>query len=240
MSDRLKAEREAAAARRNLLTQDAIERTGITEEMIGELVTRFYGRVREDALLGPVFAIVQNWDEHLAKLKDFWSSVVLMSGRYHGSPMRAHVPLAWSAIISTAGSICSSRPRARSVRRRRPRSSSTRRDASPTVLRWRRRPSPAVSLRRVTCSGPDDSKSACKTCSCVALRLRCAANNALHQFPHHRSDLQNHHADRATRRCNCKYALERIHLRSTKASKDILMRCGANSPPFFRQSSSAC
>ena len=37
MSDRLKAEREAATARRNLLTQDAIERTGITEEMIGEL-----------------------------------------------------------------------------------------------------------------------------------------------------------------------------------------------------------
>jgi hemoglobin len=93
MSDRLKAEREAATARRNLLTQDAIERTGITEEMIGELVTRFYGRVREDELLGPVFGIVQNWDEHLAKLKDFWSSVVLMSGRYHGSPMRAHMPL---------------------------------------------------------------------------------------------------------------------------------------------------
>lgn len=93
MSDRLKAEREAAAARRNLLTQDAIERTGITEEMIGKLVTRFYGRVREDAQLGPVFAIVQNWDEHLAKLGDFWSSVVLMSGRYHGSPMRAHLPL---------------------------------------------------------------------------------------------------------------------------------------------------
>jgi hemoglobin len=93
MSDRLKAEREAAAARRNLLTQDAIERTGITEEMIGELVTRFYGRVREDALLGPVFARVQNWDEHLANLRDFWSSVVLMSGRYHGSPMRAHMPL---------------------------------------------------------------------------------------------------------------------------------------------------
>jgi len=93
MSDRLKAEREAAAARRNLLSQDAIERTGITEEMIGELVARFYGRVREDALLGPIFAVVQNWDEHLAKLRDFWSSVVLMSGRYHGSPMRVHMPL---------------------------------------------------------------------------------------------------------------------------------------------------
>jgi hemoglobin len=93
MSDRLKAERQAAAERRNLLVQDAIERTGITEEMIGELVTRFYGRVREDALLGPVFAIVQDWDEHLGKLKNFWSSVVLMTGRYQGSPMRAHMPL---------------------------------------------------------------------------------------------------------------------------------------------------
>jgi hemoglobin len=93
MSDRLKAEREAAATRRNLLVQDAVERTGISEEMIAELVTRFYGRVREDDLLGPVFAVVQDWDEHLGKLKNFWSSVVLMTGRYHGQPMRAHLPL---------------------------------------------------------------------------------------------------------------------------------------------------
>ncbi|MFT4115198.1 group III truncated hemoglobin [Bradyrhizobium sp.] len=93
MSDRLKAERDAAAERRNLLVQDAIERTGITEEMIGELVTRFYGRVREDGLLGPVFAVVQDWDEHLARLRNFWSSVILMTGRYHGAPMRAHLPL---------------------------------------------------------------------------------------------------------------------------------------------------
>ena len=93
MSDRLKAEREAAAERRNLLAQDAMERTGITEAMIGELVTRFYGRVREDDLLGPVFAVVQDWDTHLAKLKNFWSSVVLMTGRYQGQPMRAHLPL---------------------------------------------------------------------------------------------------------------------------------------------------
>ncbi|MBR0714976.1 group III truncated hemoglobin [Bradyrhizobium liaoningense] len=93
MSDRLKIDREEAAARRNLLVQDVIERTGITEAMIRELVTKFYGRVREDHLLGPVFAVVQNWDEHLAKLRDFWSSVVLMSGRYHGQPMRAHLPL---------------------------------------------------------------------------------------------------------------------------------------------------
>src|SRR4051812_28525260 len=110
MSDRLKAEREAAAARRNLLTQDAIERTGITEEMIGELVTRFYGRVREDELLGPVFAIVQNWDEHLAKLGGFWSSVVLMSGRYHGSPGGANSPGTLVGDLSARGRVLFKQP----------------------------------------------------------------------------------------------------------------------------------
>jgi truncated hemoglobin YjbI len=44
-------------------------------------------------LLPPVFAKVENWDEHLVKLRAFWSSVVLMSGRYHGLPMQAHFPL---------------------------------------------------------------------------------------------------------------------------------------------------
>ena len=93
MSDRLKIDREEAVARRNLLAQDVMVRTGITEAMIGDLVTKFYGRVRDDALLGPVFAVVKNWDEHLSKLHDFWSSVVLTTGRYHGQPMRAHLPL---------------------------------------------------------------------------------------------------------------------------------------------------
>jgi len=94
MSDRPMTDREEAAARRNLLTQDVVERTGITEAMIGELVTRFYDNAREDALLAPIFAKIQDWDEHLAKLKDFWSSVILMSGRYHGQPMQAHMPFA--------------------------------------------------------------------------------------------------------------------------------------------------
>jgi len=94
MSDRSTIDREEAAARRSLLTQEVVERTGITEAMIGELVTRFYDSAREDALLAPIFANIQDWDDHLAKLKDFWSSVILTSGRYHGQPMRAHVPFA--------------------------------------------------------------------------------------------------------------------------------------------------
>lgn len=93
MSDRQPPVSAEEQARRNLLVQDVIERTGITEAMIAELVTRFYARVRQDTLLAPIFTRVQNWDDHLARLKDFWSSVVLTTGRYHGQPMRAHLPL---------------------------------------------------------------------------------------------------------------------------------------------------
>lgn len=64
---------------------------GVDEAMIRTLVHTFYGRVRQDAVLGPIFnAAIKDWDEHLAKLCDFWSSVTLMTGRFKGSPMAAH------------------------------------------------------------------------------------------------------------------------------------------------------
>jgi hemoglobin len=67
---------------------------GIDEAMIAELVDRFYARVREDELIGPVFeARIEDWDEHLVKLRAFWSSVVLMTGRYKGQPMPVHAAI---------------------------------------------------------------------------------------------------------------------------------------------------
>jgi hemoglobin len=67
---------------------------GVTEEMIHGLVHAFYGKVRVDAELGPVFnRSIKDWTPHLAKMCDFWSSVTLMSGRYHGTPMQAHAAL---------------------------------------------------------------------------------------------------------------------------------------------------
>ena len=67
---------------------------GVTEEMVSRLVRAFYGKARQDPLLGPVFeAEVADWDAHFARLDDFWSSVALMSGRYHGTPMQAHAKL---------------------------------------------------------------------------------------------------------------------------------------------------
>lgn len=64
---------------------------GIDEDAIRTLVHAFYGRVRRDEVLGPIFNVaVDDWDAHLAKLCDFWSSVLLMTGRFKGSPMAAH------------------------------------------------------------------------------------------------------------------------------------------------------
>lgn len=64
---------------------------GVDEALIRRQVHTFYGRVRLDPVLGPIFNdAIADWDEHLAKLCDFWSSVLLMTGRFKGSPMAAH------------------------------------------------------------------------------------------------------------------------------------------------------
>lgn len=67
---------------------------GVTEEMISDLVDAFYAKVRRDEMLGPIFnSEIKNWTQHLANLCAFWSSVTLMSGRYKGAPMSAHIKL---------------------------------------------------------------------------------------------------------------------------------------------------
>jgi hemoglobin len=67
----------------------------VTDERIVTLVDRFYDRIREDDVLGPVFqaAIGDHWDTHLRTMYRFWSSVMLKSGTYHGSPMQTHMRL---------------------------------------------------------------------------------------------------------------------------------------------------
>jgi hemoglobin len=82
------------AERREQITAGIMERTGISEAMIERLVRGFYAKVRTDAVLGPVFeARITDGEPHLARMCAFWSSVALMSGRYHGTPMAKHTPL---------------------------------------------------------------------------------------------------------------------------------------------------
>lgn len=80
--------------RRAQITADIAVRTGTDDAMIQRLVHAFYAKVRKDALLGPIFeSRVASWDLHLERMCAFWSSVALMSGRYHGQPMEKHLPL---------------------------------------------------------------------------------------------------------------------------------------------------
>jgi hemoglobin len=90
---------------------------GVTEEMIHDLVYGFYAKVRSDTALGPIFnRVIQDWDAHLPKMCDFWSSVLLTTGRFRGSPMAAHVRIAdirpahfarWLALFhQTARELC--------------------------------------------------------------------------------------------------------------------------------------
>src|SRR3979490_2053152 len=82
------------AERRAQITAEISERTGITEAMIERLVRAFYDKVRIDPVLGPIFdARIDDWEPHLEQMFAFWSSVALMSGRYHGAPMVKHMPL---------------------------------------------------------------------------------------------------------------------------------------------------
>jgi hemoglobin len=67
----------------------------ISEEGIRRLVDEFYAKVRADADLAPIFnrAITGDWGLHLATMRDFWSSVMLTSGRYKGNPVATHLRL---------------------------------------------------------------------------------------------------------------------------------------------------
>jgi len=85
---------QTAAARRAAITAQIQAETGIDEAMIERLVRGFYAKVRDDDVLGPIFAEkIEDWEPHLQKMFAFWSSVALMSGRYHGQPMAKHLPL---------------------------------------------------------------------------------------------------------------------------------------------------
>lgn len=78
------------AARLDIQTKS--KAIGIDEAYISVLVDTFYGHIQNHDVLGPIFqhAIGENWDVHLTRMKEFWSSVALNTGVYSGKPVPAH------------------------------------------------------------------------------------------------------------------------------------------------------
>lgn len=70
----------------------------VSEESIRMLVDTFYLKVRSDVSLNPIFTqaigeSLDEWKPHLQIMYDFWSSLVLGSGRYRGNPFKKHLAL---------------------------------------------------------------------------------------------------------------------------------------------------
>jgi len=72
----------------------------LTLEDCKTLVDNFYGKVRKDPLIGPIFdSVIQDrWPEHLEKMYRFWQTVLLEDHTYFGSPFPPHatLPVEWT------------------------------------------------------------------------------------------------------------------------------------------------
>ena len=64
-------------------------------EQLIEIVDRFYARVRQDELIGPIFNDVAkvDWNTHTKKIYDFWDMLLFGAENYEGRPFPPHIPL---------------------------------------------------------------------------------------------------------------------------------------------------
>jgi len=86
------AESRDHAAQKRAEKRLAAEEIGVDAEYIGGFVEAFYGKIRVDELLGPIFnARIADWPAHLARMKAFWRSVLHNSGEFSGNPMLKHL-----------------------------------------------------------------------------------------------------------------------------------------------------
>jgi len=88
------AERRAHIEALRARKQAEAEAIGIDAAYISALVERFYGKIREDSLLGPIFAArITDWNLHLGRMNGFWRSVLHASGEFSGNPMVKHIAI---------------------------------------------------------------------------------------------------------------------------------------------------
>ncbi|KMW59512.1 hypothetical protein AIOL_004494 [Candidatus Rhodobacter oscarellae] len=72
-----------------------LRRVDVTVEEIEAVVSAFYGRVRADRVIGPIFNEIistdaQHWRAHEAKIVLFWRNALRGEPLYNGNPMMVH------------------------------------------------------------------------------------------------------------------------------------------------------
>lgn len=70
-----------------------------SREDIQFMVDTFYDKVKVNPTIGYIFNEVAkvNWEHHLPKMYDFWSSILLNDHSYSGQPMGKHIDLSKQA-----------------------------------------------------------------------------------------------------------------------------------------------
>ena len=59
---------------------------------VHELVRTFYGKVRKDELLGPIFnKHIEDWETHFERLTDFWEGNLFFKRNFRGNPRLKHI-----------------------------------------------------------------------------------------------------------------------------------------------------
>lgn len=84
--------RAAHSAEIQMRAKEQMAAIGITEQLIDDLVERFYAKIKEHETLGAVFNqhIQNRWPEHMTKMKQFWTALAFKTGSYGGKPVQAH------------------------------------------------------------------------------------------------------------------------------------------------------
>lgn len=72
--------------------RNASEGGRVAESEIRAMVETFYHRVRDDAVLGPIFEprVGDAWSEHMDRMVDFWCTVLNGVPRFRGNPVAKH------------------------------------------------------------------------------------------------------------------------------------------------------
>lgn len=67
----------------------------LNRDVIAQLVHEFYDSVRDDPQLHIIFeaAIGDDWDPHLARMVEFWSTVMLATHEFRGNVFGTHMEL---------------------------------------------------------------------------------------------------------------------------------------------------
>lgn len=65
------------------------------EQDVRQLVDEFYGAIRDDSLLNPIFTDVAqvDWEHHLPRMYAFWNGLILGIPGYSGAPFIPHTRL---------------------------------------------------------------------------------------------------------------------------------------------------